>query len=233
MGMTKPRKWTEKEDEFLRKNYNDMYSFELGKALGRSHWSVRHRLSILKLNRHDDSKVLRDRGKRFKKGSVPWNKGVKGTHFSPDSEFKKGILPHNTKYDGCISVRYDYGVPYKYICLSLGKWQGMHRFVWETYHGKKIPPKHVVRFIDGDTMNCHISNLEMITMNKNVRRNYTPPKITDEYAAWNLSKRQDFTKEDALKYPELIELQKIRLHHNREIKYARQKDTADSRSDKK
>ena len=26
----------------------------------------------------------------FKKGSIPWNKGVKGTHFSPDTEFKKG-----------------------------------------------------------------------------------------------------------------------------------------------
>ena len=27
-------------------------------------------------------------GKEFQKGDEPWNKGVKGTHFSPDTEFK-------------------------------------------------------------------------------------------------------------------------------------------------
>ena len=26
-----------------------------------------------------------------KKGNVPWNKGIKGTHFSPTTEFKKGF----------------------------------------------------------------------------------------------------------------------------------------------
>lgn len=32
---------------------------------------------------------------QFKKGMVPWNKGLKGIHLSPKSEFKKGIIPVN------------------------------------------------------------------------------------------------------------------------------------------
>jgi hypothetical protein len=32
----------------------------------------------------------------FKKGHIPWNKGKKGWHGSPESEFKKGQLPRKT-----------------------------------------------------------------------------------------------------------------------------------------
>jgi hypothetical protein len=31
----------------------------------------------------------------FKKGYIPWNKGIKGIHFSPKTEFKKGVTPWN------------------------------------------------------------------------------------------------------------------------------------------
>ena len=34
--------------------------------------------------------------RQFKKGSEPWNKGLKGTHFSPETEFKKGDIPWNS-----------------------------------------------------------------------------------------------------------------------------------------
>ncbi len=42
---------------------------------------------------------------QFEKGHIPWNKGIKGLHLSPSTEFKKGHLPANTKYDGCLSLR--------------------------------------------------------------------------------------------------------------------------------
>ena len=32
---------------------------------------------------------------QFRKGIPPWNKGMKGRHFSPKSEFKKGFIPWN------------------------------------------------------------------------------------------------------------------------------------------
>lgn len=31
----------------------------------------------------------------FKKGTTPWNKGLKGIHLSPNTEFKKGSTPPN------------------------------------------------------------------------------------------------------------------------------------------
>ena len=34
--------------------------------------------------------------KQFKKGMIPWNKNLKGIHLSPNSEFKKGIIPKNS-----------------------------------------------------------------------------------------------------------------------------------------
>ena len=34
---------------------------------------------------------------RFKKGQTPWNKGLKGIHLSPETEFKKGQVAHNKK----------------------------------------------------------------------------------------------------------------------------------------
>lgn len=45
-----------------------------------------------------------------------------------------------------------------------------HRFIWEQVHGP-IPPDHVVMFIDGNTLNCAIENLKLITLAENVIRN--------------------------------------------------------------
>jgi G:T-mismatch repair DNA endonuclease (very short patch repair protein) len=37
---------------------------------------------------------MRDEKGRFIKGIIPWNKGLKGIHLSPKTEFKKGEAPH-------------------------------------------------------------------------------------------------------------------------------------------
>jgi hypothetical protein len=222
-----PKKWTEEEEKFLKENIEHKTNAQLAEALGRTPGSVMGRLFKLGYRRTKEARY-RNNPTSWRKGNDPWNKNLKGIHLSPKSEFKKGNIPASTKYDGCITVRYDHhNHPYKYIRLGNNHWQEMHRYIWETYHGKKIPPKHVVRFKDGDTLNCHISNLELISRSAHLRRNWTPPKITDEHAALTLSHRQHFTKEDVLKYRELIDLQKIRLHHNRELRYARQKNTTD------
>src|SRR3990167_3078587 len=41
----------------------------------------------------------------FRKGSIPWNKGKKGIHLSPQSEFKKGHKPKSWKPVGTIKTR--------------------------------------------------------------------------------------------------------------------------------
>jgi hypothetical protein len=32
---------------------------------------------------------------KYKRGHIPWNKGLSGLHLSPKSEFKKGMIPWN------------------------------------------------------------------------------------------------------------------------------------------
>ena len=39
-------------------------------------------------------------GKHWKRNDIPWNKGIQGIHFSPKTEFKKGITPWNKGLEG-------------------------------------------------------------------------------------------------------------------------------------
>lgn len=131
---------------------------------------------------------LSDMGKNytFKRGHKPFNKGKRGLMGPNRTSFKKGTKPKNAKYDGAISVRQKQGdPPYKYIRLKKGNWKLLHRHVWEQANGP-IPRGHVVRFIDGDTMNCELSNLQLITMAENMTRNYNRDKQAQGMKAhWN------------------------------------------------
>ena len=110
---------------------------------------------------------LSERGKehQYKKGDTPHNKGVP---MSSDvyervkpTMFKKGDKPHNTQPVGTIHFRTDKaGRTYAYIKIKDKDWRLMHRVVWEQHNGP-IPPGHVIRFKDGNTMNWDINNLEM------------------------------------------------------------------------
>jgi biotin operon repressor len=63
--MTKLKPWTDEEVEFLKQNINKMSYAQLAKALGRSHASIRHKVSYLGLIREaefiinvwDDKKI--------------------------------------------------------------------------------------------------------------------------------------------------------------------------------
>jgi len=114
---------------------------------------------------------------RFKKGHKPFNKGMKGMYTTRNSgQFKKGNQPSNTQRDGCISIRKDsHTHPYKFIRLAKGKWQFLHRYTWEQHHGY-IPNGMIITFIDGDSMNCDISNLRMISRAEHCIRNHNLDK---------------------------------------------------------
>ena len=90
------------------------------------------------------------------------------------TRFKKGDLPKNTKYDGAITIRHNHKErgerPYKFIRVKQGKWELLHRYNWVKAHGS-IPKNMVVVFKNGDTMNCEIDNLEIITKKENMLRN--------------------------------------------------------------
>ena len=112
---------------------------------------------------------------RFKKGHVPANKGSK---MSPavrerikHTWFKKGHEPYNTKHDGYISIRKDsHGRPYAHIRLSKGKFDLLHRHIWQQHYGP-VPEGKIIVFKNGSTYDFRIENLEMITQEENMRRN--------------------------------------------------------------
>lgn len=112
---------------------------------------------------------------RFKPGREAFNKGIKMNSelyakVAP-TMFKPGHKPVNTREDNSTSIRADKtGREYSYTKIKDSKWVLTHRLIWEQAHGP-IPGKHMVRFIDGNTMNLDISNLECIPMGENAIRN--------------------------------------------------------------
>jgi hypothetical protein len=112
-------------------------------------------------------------GRKFliKKGTSPPNKGKKQAEYmtaeaierTKATRFTKGHLPKNTLQDHAITERKDKsGRTYKYIRIGLSKWVPYHRYLWEQKYGH-IPPCHNIQFIDGNSLNCTIENLYMIS----------------------------------------------------------------------
>ena len=112
---------------------------------------------------------------QFKPGHTPHNKGKQ-----MDAEiyqkvaptmFKKGNKPANTKPNGTINVRADSsGRLYQYIKIKDCHWELLQRHVWTKANGE-IPPGSVVIFLDGNYLNCELSNLQVISRKENMARN--------------------------------------------------------------
>ena len=112
---------------------------------------------------------------QFKPGHTPHNKGKQISaeiyeKVAP-TMFKKGNKPHNTKPNGTINIRADKsGRLYQYIKIKDCQWELLQRYVWTQANGE-IPPGSVVIFLDGNYLNCDISNLQVISRRENMARN--------------------------------------------------------------
>ena len=100
----------------------------------------------------------------FKKGFAPWNKGKKGIHLSPLSEFKKGQPGINHKNVGTKTIRIDKSHKKRcFIKISEPNiWIEYARFVWVQCNGE-IPKGYLIHHIDGDSLNDIIDNLSLVT----------------------------------------------------------------------
>ena len=109
---------------------------------------------------------------RFEKGSVPPNKGKKGWH-APGCEkgwFRKGNEPWNK-----CPVGSEFTDSYGYLRVKVAEpdvWEFKHKMVWEKHHGK-VPPGHVITFLDGNKTNFELSNLCLISRAENAMLNST------------------------------------------------------------
>lgn len=167
--------FSKKEDNYLRRNYLKIPAKRMSKILGRSESGARQRMQVLGLVVPDKIRRQFIKQSQFKKGHKPKNFGQKMSKEvykkCRKTMFKKGNKPYNTKYDGCIQIRRDKTKRlYKYIRLSEGKWQMLNVYNWEKVNGK-VPEGYIVVFKNNDTMNCDISNLELITREENMKRN--------------------------------------------------------------
>lgn len=175
--------FTEDEQKFIREHYLLFPVKRVAKMIGRSEYGVFNFLRREKLVVPPELVAQRKKDSQIKKGTPAPNKGKKLTDYcSPEAiermkatQFKKGNQPHNTaSADGEIRIRFDHpkrgGKAYKYIRISLGKWVLYHRHLWEQANGP-IPKDHVLRFKDGDSMNCELDNLELLHYAKNMEMN--------------------------------------------------------------
>ncbi len=174
----KNKDWKTSEVRYLQQN-RFLPDGEIAEALQRSEGAIKGARIRYGIKKDGDG--------RFKKHSVPWNKGISHNAGgrSPQTRFKPGNLPANTKHDYAISYRYNKETPYKYIRVALGVWVLLHRYVWELTNGE-IPAGHNVTFKDGDTTNCDISNLELISKRENMERNRNHKKAAETLKkTWN------------------------------------------------
>lgn len=179
-------------DSYLINNYLDTPIKPMAKKLKISSGCVYSRMKQLKLKVPKEIVEKRKKIGQFKPGHEPFTKGKKRTEYATargieimqKTQFKKGHKPHNTKEGtGHIVIRVDSKSkrPYKYIKIADGDWQLLHRVNYEKKNGP-IPPGSVIRFRDGNTLNCEdINNLECIAyaenceMNVNEFNNYPDP----------------------------------------------------------
>jgi len=171
--------YTPEEDNQIRELYSLHTSKEIANIMGLRKSQVKNRINKLGLSLPPDVRIERSKRGQFNPGSIPFTKGKKQIEYMTDeaiertkaSRFIKGQRPHNTKYDGAVTVRRDAdGRQYKWIRLSQNKWVHLHRHVWTSEFGI-IPDDLVVSFIDGQRMNCVPENLELITRQALLRKN--------------------------------------------------------------
>ena len=91
------RQWTNEEVEYLKQNYPYKPIQELCEHLGFNRQRIHDKATNLKIKKVKFFTTPSEKSKatQFKKGMTSWNKGMKGLHLSPDTEFKPGQVPHN------------------------------------------------------------------------------------------------------------------------------------------
>ncbi len=108
---------------------------------------------------------------QFEPGSKPWNKGLKGIHLSPETEFKKGRKSEKAMPFGSVTIRNDKaGKPRAWVKQKTG-WVPRAQAVYTAANGA-IPDGHVLHHLDGDTLNDRLANLKPLTPADHVRAHH-------------------------------------------------------------
>ncbi len=166
-------KWTPRKEEWLRSLYPDTDNQKIARIIGCSYSAVKNRARLLGLKKSAEYLESNNPG-RFKPGHKSWNKGKKCTPVGrcKETQFKPGGKPHNTvplgteieDRDGYLKRKVRDDSP---PGMSRKNWKFVHVLKWEEYHGRPVPPKHIVRLRDGDKRNFSRENLVLVSMAEN------------------------------------------------------------------
>lgn len=124
-------------------------------------------------------------GGQFIKGTIPWNKDIKGIHLSPETEFKPGHKSNKILPVGTVRIRTYSRNGRQRAWIKTAEpntWELRCRVVWEENFGK-IPDGLVIHHIDRNTLNDEVTNLAAISRaaHMNEHRAEIRKKFQDNY----------------------------------------------------
>ncbi len=160
------KSWKLTELRFIKDNLH-LTDVELAK-----HFSVKRTTIQGTRRRH---RILREGDGKFQKGSTPFNKGK---HYnaggrSIETRFKKGQKPSNSfrNFGDVFQIIDGKDKPYLFIKLPHNRQYPYGRYVYEQKTGLKLTKDEVIRFRDGNTINCAFENLMKVTRRENIIMN--------------------------------------------------------------
>jgi len=180
--------WTQQEIDYLTASYHNTSTRIIAEKLGCSLYGIYNKAYGLGLRKDTghQSEIMKKRWREnpnngsvkgcFKKGQVSHNKGkpmpANVYERAKSTMFKPGQVPHNAKPVGYECLRKDKnGRQYWLIKLEGVKiLTQKHRWLWEQAHGK-IPKGYNIQFKDGNTQNCTLDNLYIISRKEQMIQN--------------------------------------------------------------
>lgn len=160
------RVFTKSQAEFIRSNYPKFTRKELTKKVNEAfNINVTEKQVCSFVKNH---KIKSGRTGQFQKGNKGWNTGTKGLTKANTGSFKKKHHPANKMKVGSERVNTD-----GYIDIKIAEpdvWKAKSKIIWEQYNGA-IPQDHILRFKDGNKLNCNIENLELLNRREHLYLN--------------------------------------------------------------
>lgn len=168
--MTPPYQWSQEEIDYVMSNYKGCGYINMTKRLIQEFGSNITRFQVKSF--YTRNKINSGITGRFEKGHENLNPFPVYKHpNSKKTRFKKGHRPANAKPVGTIIIDRDENRPFRYKKIKVAEpnvWQHLHVHNYEKAFGAYDKTKYCLLFIDGNTLNCDVSNLKLIRKEEHV-----------------------------------------------------------------